>query len=118
MADEEVSKQPSLWDQTLNLGELLRALSEKDPVATPSPAAKAAFQHWLDEGARNSSEARYFEDVAENFDVEKHTIGEVFDLFEILHPYLEIAPPEDDLTESDPPARTFINLPLSTGDAG
>ena len=42
-----------------------------------------------------SGEARYFYDVAENFPVERSSNRDLFDLFEMLHSYIDIESPEN-----------------------
>jgi len=84
----------SLWDLTMELGALLQKISNSDPTGSPSQTAAGAFRHWLTEVEPNSSDPRYFQDVARNYDIEGHSNRDLFDIFELLHPYLEIEPPE------------------------
>jgi hypothetical protein len=103
---DPITGEPTLWDQTVELGTLLRTISDKDPEGHPTGKAVIAFRHWLRVAEPHSSEGRYFVDVAENYDIEGRSNRDLFDVFELLHPYVEIEAPED-VT----PLRTFISLP-------
>ena len=100
----------TLWDKTVQLGFLLRKISDGDPLGKPSAAAATAFRHWLTDAEPKSEDPRYFQDVAANYDIEGRSNRDLFDIFELLHPYVEIEAPEE---EDIAPARTFINLPIS-----
>ena len=102
MADE-----PTLLEQTLALGKLLKAISERDPQGTPSPSAATAFTSWVSVAGATSRESRYFSDVADNFDIFQNTNKDLFRMFELLHPYIEV--PED---EAEEPPGAFIGLPV------
>ncbi|HEY3330849.1 MAG TPA: hypothetical protein VGK19_12550 [Capsulimonadaceae bacterium] len=106
VTDGSSEGEPSLWNQTVQLGTLLRDISDNDPEGRPTGTAVTAFRHWLDVAQHKSSEARYFIDIAENYDIEGRSNRDLFDVFELLHPFVEIEAPED-----VSPARIFINLP-------
>ena len=113
MADTETTGgpgDPTLWSLTVELGRLLRDISDADPEGHPTETAAGAFRHWLTEAEPASTDTRYFVDIAENYDIEGRSNRDLFDIFELLHPYLELEAPED-LDVS--PARTFINLPMT-----
>jgi hypothetical protein len=92
------------------LGGMLKKISERDPTGTPSPAAAAAFASWLASVGRNNREPRYFDDVRENFVIESNSNKDLFTLFEMLNPYVDI-PDDDDWEEEQP--RSFIGLPMA-----
>lgn len=107
-SDQNPGKTPTLWEQTVRLGTLLRQVSDRDPQGSPSATAANAFRHWLADAEPQSDDPRYFKDVAENYDIEGRSNRDLFDIFELLHPYVQIEAPEEEVS----PVRTFINLPL------
>ena len=113
-------EEPNLLHQTMELARALMQISDRDPEGRPSASASGVFRHWLSVARHFTEEPQYFDDVAENYDVEGRSNKDLFDLFELLHPYVEI--PYTDGEESDedgdtPPPQTshrerkFINLP-------
>lgn len=101
--------EPSLQAQTIELGKALKAFADRDPEGKPSPTATGTFRHWLETARENSSERRYFDDVYENFDVGANNNRDLFDIFEMLHPYIEV---EDEDEDGLGPGR-FIGLPMA-----
>jgi len=103
----------ALMQQTIELGRLLHSIAEKDPQSLPTPAACSAFRHWVEAAGPHSTDPRYFTDVLENYDVSGRCNRDLFDVFELLDPYLELEYIEDadDIAQGDKP-RTFIQLPL------
>ncbi len=104
MAEQE----PDLYDQTIELGKSLKAISDRDPDGKPSSTAAAAFTSWLTAVGTSNSEPRYFADVAENYDIGSNLNKDLFTIFEMLNPYVEFPEP----AEEEPP-RTFIGLPMA-----
>jgi len=82
--------QPSLFDQTIALGTLLKSFSDRDPQGHPSAGAAQAFRSWLEVAGKRSREPRYFADVADNYDIDSNSNRDLFDIFELLHPYIEV----------------------------
>jgi len=107
----------ALLRQTMEIGQLLHSVADKDPEGTPTAIACTAFKHWAEVAGPHSTEPRYFVDVLENYDAEGRSNKDLFDVFELLDPYLELPyedeeEPEVDSVVSDKP-RTFISLPIS-----
>jgi hypothetical protein len=105
----------TLLEQTMAIGQLLRSIAESDPEGRPSAAAAAAFRHWAGAAGQVSTEERYFADVLENYDVEGRSNKDLFAVFALLDPYLDLPfeDAEDDCGETEPPtpkARAFIPL--------
>lgn len=107
---EEGAAAPSLLEQTLALGTMLRAISDETPGGTPSDTAAGAFLTWIAEGGPTSRAPHYFADVAENFRPQEHSNLDLTYLFDMLQSYIEIP----DEPEPEAP-RTFIDLPLLGG---
>jgi hypothetical protein len=108
----ESSDEPNLLDQTLALAGILKKVSDRDPKGHPSEAAVRVFREWLEAAKKSTEEPRYFEDVAANFEVESQSNRDLFDMFELLHPYVAII--DDRRFPDDDPAatgRTYISLP-------
>ena len=103
----ESEKPPSLQQQTIELGKMLRAISEETPSGCPSDTAAAAFAAWLVEAGPTSREPTYLADVLANYDISLNTNKDLWELFDILDNYIEV---EDEEPE---PRRTFIGLPLA-----
>ena len=99
---------PSIFDQTIELGRLLRTISDRDPEGSPSLNAVAVFREWVKVAGPVSTDSRYFTDVLDNYDAAGRSNRDLFDVFELLHPYVEIDQPE-----SSPPRKAFVPLPLS-----
>jgi hypothetical protein len=108
---EKTTKQPSLQEQTMELGRTLKEIADNDPYGTPSPTAATVFAGWLALAGPTSREPTYLADVADNFDVFGNTNKDLFELFDILDNYIEV----DDEDPDDNPPRTFIGLPLIAG---
>jgi len=105
--------EPDLLLQTIELATILKKISDRDPEGRPSPAAAKVFREWLSTARNSTEEPQYFDDVAQNFDVEGRSNRDLFDMFELLHPYVEII---DDrpLPDDEPPSgRGFIPLPIA-----
>jgi hypothetical protein len=108
----ESDEEPGMLEQTLELATILKKIADRDPASHPSDAAAKVFRNWLSAARNFTEEPQYFDDVATNYDVEGRSNQDLFDLFELLHPYVDIVDdrpfPEDDV----PPAgKTFISLP-------
>jgi hypothetical protein len=101
-------KEPDLYDQTMELAKSLQAISERDPEGTPSAAAAAAFRSWLAAIGTSNREPRYFEDVAENYDIAANSNKDLFMIFQMLHPYVDFPDFED-----EEETKTFIGLPMA-----
>jgi len=99
---------PSLQEQTIALGKMLKAISDADPSGTPSPAAAAAFASWMSEAGPGSRQPDYFADVTENYAAVDNSNKDLWELFHILESYIEV---EDEDFGGGPP-KTFIGLPL------
>jgi hypothetical protein len=97
--------EPDLYGQTIELGKALKAVSDRDPEGRPSQAASTAFSSWLVTVKSTNREPRFFEDVAENYDIAANSNRDLFTLFEMLHPYVDIPDFEEE-------PRTFIGLPM------
>ena len=110
MADKSEEDEPSLLEQTITLGRLLKGFSDRDPAGVPSQTAATAFHAWLESAGPTSRQPRYFADIAENFEVMENSNKDLFRVFELLHPYIE-APDEGD--DEGPPSG-FIGLPMVT----
>jgi hypothetical protein len=103
MADKE----PDLYEQTMELGKSLKAMSERDPEGKPTETAATAFRGWLSAVGTSNREPRYFEDVAENYDIASNSNKDLFTIFEMLHPYVDFPDFEEEETG------TFIGLPMA-----
>jgi hypothetical protein len=108
---EPVSKpnedqEPSLLEQTMELGRTLKAISEEDPAGKPSALAVAVFHAWIEFAGPQSTQPTYFEDVAVNFDREQNSNKDLFTLFDMLANYIA----EEELPPLPP--STFIGLPM------
>ena len=99
------SPEPLLRDQTHELGRTLRSISDTDPAGVPSMNALAVFREWLAVAAPFTEHPEYFADVAENFGPEGNTNRDLFLLFDMLVPYIDVEPEPVE-------QRTFIGLPL------
>lgn len=99
---------PSLQQQTIEIGKMLKALSDSDPSGTPTETAAAVFRGWLDAAGPTSREPVYLADVRDNYDVAMNSNKDLWELFDILENYIEV---EDE----EPEPRTFIGLPLVSG---
>ena len=82
-------KEPDIYEQTIELGKALKAVSDRDPVGQPSDRASTAFRSWLAAVRASNSEHQFFDDVAENYDISGNSNKDLFTLFEMLHPYVE-----------------------------
>lgn len=109
--DEGRSDEPSLAEQSIELGKTLRALMETDPAGTPTEAAARVFDEWLAVAGPASKQPHYFADVAENYPVRSNSNRDLFDLFVMLEGYLAEAQAEEYEPE---PLKTFIGLPLAS----
>lgn len=113
MADEtgpQVKEEtPTLQQQTIALGKILKSQADADPAGTPTEMAGDVFGEWLAAAGPGSREPVYFADVADNFDVRHNSNRDLWELFDILENYIEV---EDDEAEPETP-RTFIGLPLA-----
>ena len=121
----EQDSDPNLLQQTMELAKVLMQISNRDPEGRPSGAAEGVFRQWLGVARNFTEEPQYFDDVAENYDVAGRSNKDLFDLFEMLHPYVEIPYTGDDnddqVSGGDAPSifgdlppmrqRKFINLP-------
>ncbi len=94
-------------------------IADRDPEGRPSDSAAAVFREWLSVARNFTEEPQYFDDVAENYDAAGRSNKDLFDMFELLHPYVEIPYTDNedeavDPAETTPPPmreRKFINLP-------
>ena len=102
-------KEPSLQEQTMEIGRMLKTISEENPSGTPSAGATAVFVGWLALAGPTSREPAYLDDVAKNYVVAENSNKDLWEIFDILENYIEV---ED---EEPPPPRTFIGLPLAPG---
>ncbi len=102
---EAAGGEPSLDQQTQALGRTLKHVADGDPAGTPGVHTVAVFREWLAVAGPVSDKPHYFADVAENYDAEANTNRDLFLLFDMLAPYLDIEP-------EAAPERTFIGLPL------
>ncbi len=105
MPDEPLS----LQDQTIELGKVLKAISDADPSGSPTEAAASAFTTWLTEAGPGSRQPLYFSDVQENYDISGNSNRDLWELFHMLESHIEV---EDEEFEEDAPRKTFIGLPL------
>ena len=118
MADSPTSpngsapSEPDMLAQTLELARILKQIQDRDPEGSPTTEAARVFREWLASARGFTEEPQYFDDVLENYDVEGRSNKDLFDMFELLHPYVDIV---DDrpLPDDEPPqtGRTFIGLP-------
>ncbi len=112
MADpSEAKAQPTLERQTVELGKMLKAISDKDPSGTPTLLAAAAFAAWLREAGPNSRHPDRFADVQKHFQPSANANRDLHHLFAMLSPSVDA--PEDDPPEPEAP-RAFVNLPLAS----
>jgi hypothetical protein len=100
-------KEPDLYEQTMELGKSLKAIADRDPDGKPTERAAAAFKSWIITVGSSNREPRYFEDVAENYDISANSNRDLLTIFEMLHPYVDF--PE---IEEDEPG-VFIGLPMA-----
>ncbi len=100
-------KEPSLHEQTIELGKSLNAIADRNPDGRPTPTATAAFRTWLSVVKSSNTDHQYFDDVAENYDIEGNSNKDLFTIFQLLHPYVEFPELEDE------PPRAFIGLPMA-----
>jgi hypothetical protein len=107
--EENDPETPSLQQQTIALGQILKAQADNDPSGAPGESAASVFADWLAAAGPGSREPGYFADVAGNYDVCANSNRDLWDLFDILENYIEV---EDDEADMDTPPRTFIGLPL------
>lgn len=113
-ADGDETSEPGLLDQTIELAKILKEMSDQDPIGHPSDMAVAVFRSWITVARERTDEPQYFDDVLQNYDAKGRSNKDLFDLFELLHPYVEIPlPPEPDDYIEPAPRRTFINLPTA-----
>ena len=108
--------EPNLLQQTMELARALMQIADRDPEGRPGAAATGVFRQWLGVARNFTEEPQYFDDVAENYDAEGRSNKDLFDMFELLHPYVEIPYTEDESDEAAPlempqRERKFINLP-------
>lgn len=96
---------PSLDQQTTTLGQTLKHVADNDPAGTPGEQTIFVFREWLAVAGPASSKPHYFEDIAQNYDAEANTNRDLFLLFDMLAPFL-------DIEQEAAPERTFIGLPL------
>lgn len=101
----ELDDTPSLDQQTTALGKTLKHVADNDPAGTPGDQTIVVFREWLAVAGPTSSKPHYFEDVAENYDAGSNTNRDLFLLFDMLAPFL-------DIEQEAAPERTFIGLPL------
>src|SRR5580698_7683519 len=114
MAEISQEMAAALVEQTMELGQLLHTISERDPEGLPTAAACTAFRHWIEAAGPVSTDPRYFEDVHANYDAEGRSNKDLFAVFELLNPYLELPwIEEDDDGPPETPSRTFIPLPIN-----
>jgi hypothetical protein len=106
--DNEADKPLSIQDQTIELGMMLKTISDADPTGTPSASAASAFSSWMAEAGPGSRQPDYFLDVQENYAVLENSNRDLWDLFDILENYIEVE--DEDFLEE--PRKTFIGLPL------
>jgi len=99
-------KEPDLYEQTIELGKSLKAISDRDPDGKPTATAEQAFRSWLTAVGTTNLEQRYFEDVRENYDISANSNKDLFTIFEMLHPYVDFPDVEEE-------PRTFIGLPMA-----
>ncbi len=107
--DDQADAPLSLQQQTIELGKVLKTISDADPSGTPTGAAASAFTAWMAEAGPDSRQPDYFQDVLENYDIPANSNRDLWDLFDILENYIEV---EDEEWEDDAPRKTFIGLPL------
>lgn len=107
-----MAEEPTLLEQTIALGRVLKTVSDREPVGTPSPEAVQAFKSWLAAAGPTSREPRYFADIAENYEVAENSNEDLFKVFELLHPYIQ-PPEEEDGGNGDSPPKVFVGLPLA-----
>jgi hypothetical protein len=110
MTDEDDGTTPSLQQQTIELGKILKATADSDPAGTPSRNAAEVFAKWLSEAGPGSREPVYFADVSANYDVAMNSNRDLWEMFDILENYIEVV---DEEPLADEPRRTFIGLPLA-----
>jgi hypothetical protein len=102
-----MAEEPTLFEQTIELGKLLKTVSDRDPEGVPGPAATQAFKSWLAAAGPTSREPRYFADISDNYEISANSNKDLFKVFELLHPYIEV---EED--EGEEPPGKFIGLPV------
>ena len=106
------TEEPDMLEQTLELARILKQIADRDPEGRPSAGAARVFSNWLAAARTATDEPQYFDDVAANYDVLGRSNQDLFDLFELLHPYVDIVDdrplPDDELPER---GKAFISLP-------
>lgn len=114
MAELSPEEAKALLAQTMELGRLLHQVQKSDPEGLPTEAAVTAFRGWVQAAGSVSTEPRYFEDILENYDAPGRSNKDLFDVFELLDPYLDLECADDDPDDGGPgePPRRFIPLPL------
>jgi hypothetical protein len=106
--------EPSMLEQTIELAKVLRTIADRDPEGHPSESAVSVFHNWLRAARELTEEPQYFDDILENYDAAGRTNRDLQDIFDILHPYVEIIddrPYEEDEPEHGKPGKVFIGLP-------
>lgn len=106
-----MAEEPTLLEQTIALGKVLKLVSDRDPAGTPSSEAIQAFKSWLAAAGPTSRDPRYFADIDQNYEISENSNEDLFRVFELLHPYIEV-PIEEEGDDGDQPPRTFVGLPL------
>jgi hypothetical protein len=110
-------QEPSMLDQTIELAQILRSISDRDPEGHPTESAVSVFHKWLKAARELTEEPQYFDDVLENYDAAGRSNRDLHDMFDILHPYVEIVDDRPYEIEPDPepahakPGKVFIGLP-------
>lgn len=99
--------EPTLFEQTMELGKLLETISDADPTGHPMEKVSAVFREWIRVALPHSTEQRYLADVLENYDVSGNSNKDLSLLFSMLHPYVDMEPPEET------PVRRLIKLPMA-----
>jgi hypothetical protein len=107
--DDSTEAPLSLQNQTIELGKMLKTISDADPSGTPTETAASAFTSWMTEAGPDSRQPDYFTDVLENYIIVDNSNKDLWDLFDMLENYIEV---EDEEWEEDAPRKTFIGLPL------
>lgn len=109
--DSDERSEPTLLEQTLELAGILKQISDRDPGGHPSASAAAVFRQWLMAARAFTEEPQYFDDVAQNYEVRGRSNKDLFDLFELLHPYVDIVDDRPLPDVESPAERGFISLP-------
>lgn len=106
-----MAEEPSLEQQTIALGKVLKLVADREPEGTPTQSASQAFKSWLNAAGPGSRDPRYFADIAENYDIAANSNEDLFKVFNLLHPYME-EPAEDDRDQGGGGQGTFVGLPV------